>query len=294
MTRETKIGLIVGMGVIIFIGILVSDHLAQTQPNHSAQLRLRQVQPDPLIAQGQTPPGPLTGHQATRSTDDRSTQAVDRQWLAARRVEAERAHALTPPAGERNVDPMRAESTEERTERTERVESVDPPIRPVSPDVLEIRPPRREVIETPQRRDRVHHVQRGESLYSIAEKYYGDGNYWRTIVEANPGKVGANGSVRAGVRLVIANRGGTNPVAETPRVESPRVESTESSTVETAATDDPHYKEYAIQPGDVLSKLAQRFYGTARKTNALYELNRDRIDDPDSLVVGVKIRVPVQ
>ena len=28
MTKETKIGLLVGMGVIILIGILISDHLS--------------------------------------------------------------------------------------------------------------------------------------------------------------------------------------------------------------------------------------------------------------------------
>lgn len=31
MTRETKVGLLVGMGIILLIGIVVSDHLSKVQ-----------------------------------------------------------------------------------------------------------------------------------------------------------------------------------------------------------------------------------------------------------------------
>src|SRR5438067_893805 len=38
MTRETKIGLLVGLAFIIVIGILLSDHLTQTNEPQQAQL----------------------------------------------------------------------------------------------------------------------------------------------------------------------------------------------------------------------------------------------------------------
>ena len=36
MTRETKVGLLVGMGVILLIGIIVSDHLSVVQDQNPA------------------------------------------------------------------------------------------------------------------------------------------------------------------------------------------------------------------------------------------------------------------
>ncbi|MBI4617714.1 MAG: LysM peptidoglycan-binding domain-containing protein [Planctomycetes bacterium] len=46
-----------------------------------------------------------------------------------------------------------------------------------------------------------HVVAQGESLYSIAQRYYGNGNLWRRIKDANPDLSSWN--VRAGMRLVI-------------------------------------------------------------------------------------------
>ena len=39
MTKETKIGLLVGMGFIILIGILVSDHLSEVRDQYPPEMR---------------------------------------------------------------------------------------------------------------------------------------------------------------------------------------------------------------------------------------------------------------
>ncbi len=285
MTRETKIGLIVGMGVIIFIGILVSDHLAQTQPNNQTKLRLRQIEGDTFIADGQAP---LPQHESVPVFDPRQSEHTATETPRHER-HRELPHARTI---DREHQPIREEAGRRAEPIIERQERTEPPIGRVS-DILEMRPREQQAI-VGRNGDRIHHVQQGESLYQIAQKYYGDGNYWHTIKEANRqgDKVGEDGSVRAGVRLVIPNRSGGGD-GGTPQVAPQRTPTRQTPTVETASADS-RYTEYTIQPGDVLSLLAQRFYGTARKTNALYELNRDRIDDPDSLVVGMKIRVPAQ
>src|SRR6266487_2696953 len=53
MTRETKIGLLVGLAFIIVIGILLSDHLTST--NEPAQAAL--VQAGPSVRQAVATPG---------------------------------------------------------------------------------------------------------------------------------------------------------------------------------------------------------------------------------------------
>jgi len=53
-------------------------------------------------------------------------------------------------------------------------------------------------------------------------------------------------------------------------------------------------KEYTIQKGDTLSKIAKEHLGAAHRWKYLYELNKDRIRDPNKLKVGQKIIIPVE
>lgn len=49
---------------------------------------------------------------------------------------------------------------------------------------------------------------------------------------------------------------------------------------------------YAIQPGDSLSKIAKLHFGDASRWPEIFELNRDRIEDPNRIFVGDEIRLP--
>lgn len=46
-------------------------------------------------------------------------------------------------------------------------------------------------------------VREGDSLRRIARKVYGDEKLWKAIRDANPGKVGRDGTVAAGIELAI-------------------------------------------------------------------------------------------
>lgn len=50
---------------------------------------------------------------------------------------------------------------------------------------------------------RTHTVAKGDTLYSIAKKYYGDGNQWRKIYEANSDKIPNQNVLKIGTRLAI-------------------------------------------------------------------------------------------
>jgi len=50
---------------------------------------------------------------------------------------------------------------------------------------------------------RTHTVGKGETLYSIAEDYYGDGNRWREIYEANKSKIPNANVLKVGLELTI-------------------------------------------------------------------------------------------
>lgn len=49
---------------------------------------------------------------------------------------------------------------------------------------------------------------------------------------------------------------------------------------------------YTIQKGDTLSKIARAKYGRAGQWRALFEANREIIDDPDRIYPGQRIRIP--
>ncbi|MBU4306196.1 MAG: OmpA family protein [Candidatus Omnitrophica bacterium] len=53
-------------------------------------------------------------------------------------------------------------------------------------------------------------------------------------------------------------------------------------------------KQYAIQKGDTLWKIAQKELGSGHRWKYLYELNKDRIKDPNKLKAGVVITIPVE
>ena len=256
MTRETKIGLLVGMGVILFIGILISDYLSSAQNQRPADLtqveRSREVAP-PAVAERSTPlPPPRHGGQNVELL------GTDRQ------PERSRVGDNGSVGPIYRVDqPRETFQVDELVQQTQRIGTEETVEQPATP------------------RDRVHHVQPGETLFVIAEKYYGNGEYYKSIYEANRDKMTSPNNVRVGVRLVIPNRAGTVS------------EGTPAPVTDNSTTTTQQYTTYTVKSGDTMSVLAQKFYGTTRALPKLIELNRDKIADPDWVPVGTKLKVPV-
>ena len=49
---------------------------------------------------------------------------------------------------------------------------------------------------------------------------------------------------------------------------------------------------YTVAPGDTLSHIAKAQYGRASKWRAIFEANRDQLDDPDRILPGQVLRIP--
>jgi len=272
MTRETKLGLLVGMAMVVFICILVSDYLNKTQDT-SPRPDLTQLEAD-----GGVPP------RAEFRLDDPAP--APRETV----LPGPGDERLTADAGDGDVAQRAHDNGLTRLTVTDEDATSDADQRPTH-DVL-INSTRRHIEATPQPgqpRVVVHHVQPGERLWDIAVQHYGDGNYYRVIYEANKDKMTSPNHVRQGVRLVIpqlnptATDAGAAPIRET--AEAPRATPPGPTTA-------PQYIEYTIKPGDALSRIAERFYGTASAMDKLLERNADRIRDPDLIAAGQKILVP--
>lgn len=51
---------------------------------------------------------------------------------------------------------------------------------------------------------------------------------------------------------------------------------------------------YQVKAGDSLSKIAKRHYGDAAQWPAIFEANRDVLDDPDRIFPGQTLRLPAR
>lgn len=51
---------------------------------------------------------------------------------------------------------------------------------------------------------------------------------------------------------------------------------------------------YVIERGDTLSAIAKKYYGDPMEYKALFEANREVIEDPDKIYPGQKIRIPTK
>ncbi len=103
----------------------------------------------------------------------------------------------------------------------------------------------------------VYTVKNGDTLKSIAKKYYGKSSKWKKIRDANTGKVSDSGKVKAGRRLVI-----------------PAVNCT-------------------AEKGDSLKSLAKKYYGTKSSWTKIYNANRDIITASKKIKPGMKLVIPV-
>ena len=49
---------------------------------------------------------------------------------------------------------------------------------------------------------------------------------------------------------------------------------------------------YTVQKGDTLSHIAQKHYGKASQWHAIFEANRDQLDNPDKIFPGQVLKLP--
>ena len=317
MTRENKLALVVGFALILFIGILISDHFSVARNQVSANLANQPIA-DPLAAQPRDDPGLLVlkpppaapppsapllqqGEPAVNPTNMGPVEPMTPEQRSMIDHSATLAYS-SPRAGDapatqsdpqrvpRNVEPVNdgiaaGNQAEMRTVTARESDQIK---------IKDFVPVREET--TIKLKDmHFHDVHGGESLFAICKQYYGDTSLVKALAKFNnmddPAQVGV------GRKLMI-------PPAETlggkPRQKAPSAapdsssEPTSTSLVKvtTETTKTPAKpKTYTVKAGDSLSLIAQRVLGDKEKWRDLHRLNRKVIDDPDNLKVGTVIRL---
>lgn len=317
MTREQKLALVLGFAAVMVVGLLISDHLAAARtadledaphdatvvidadegqamrraiamPSTTSEYRGRPVRPAPGMgeqaiarAEERDAIGPMV-----ETRDD--SEPGRPQPGPIKLVMGEGGGAFVPkePARGRSVLDVVGDSVAEGAEAVAdgvrhltNLAQITKPNGMASMGDENGRPVSREVSTEPVVIQ--HHVQANESLYKIAEKYYGDGNAWRRIAKDNAGRVGENGSVRQGVTLRIFDPKSGGQPARAQVVEAREAKPAPKGPLT-----------YTVKSGDTLGEIAQDVLGTVRRQHELIALNRDVLRDPDNLRAGMVLKLP--
>ncbi len=197
----------------------------------------------------------------------------------AARGPAEAAPADQPQQGPADSDAQQLFLKFKKTFETEPAQPAErAPIKGAEP------PAGKEIDPLPQAQDEGYVIKQGDTLAEIARAKLGDPSLWEHIAKANPG-VKAN-ALRPGQKIVIPawTVSGQTQSASTPRPEPPPAASPTATT--------PLPKTYEVQSGDTLTGISRKLYNTTRFAAAIFEANRDKLESPNDIRVGMKLSLP--
>lgn len=132
-------------------------------------------------------------------------------------------------------------------------------------------------------------IEPGDTLWSIAVKFYGNGNYWRKIYEDNADTISNPDRIFAGQAILIY------PLQDTlsaPLTNPNAANTAQLPQADNTAADSTDINSYVVQPGDNLWKIARKLYGRGWRWRTIYEANTDTLPDPGQLHVGQVLIIP--
>ena len=329
MAQETKVGLLIGLALILLVGLLLSDLISgggddsttaesATQFGREAQLGIYQ-QPAPA-------PSPPSLVSPSGNSPFESDPTPRYEAPAGNATPASTPPAPYPDLPESDIREANGPATQVsqlpsawHVAPLETVESIEPlaeagppqssPPTGVSvflqdepetmgstfiPPVIDRRAPD----PTPTGSGFTHAVRSGETLAEIARHYYNNPDFARAIALANPSSLDRDGRPRVGARLSIPSLGA--PVfsqlfaSETTghAEHAPRVEDDAPALPGEPMREPAKPRQIEVKAGDTLSELAAEHLGSAGKWDVLLEANRGVLSSPQALRAGMTLRLP--
>lgn len=274
MTRENKLALIIGFGLVLVVGILVSDHFSLAYTQNSARLANANDGVTPLANRLNNPAllVPTEEHQPPAPLAVEETPAAG--------TEETRIGATSPDDA---VQPIRDEP-------------VGGNLRVIrGPDLIAMRQGSAGTDTTPHSPGQApaagdgftwHTIEAGETLSKIAARFLGDANRWREIAAINTDRLPDPNTVGKGVLIRIPLRAGTSPTNAAQRPVNTPVPPPAQRAAPT--------RKHVVAKNENLSEIAQKYLGSARKWREIYDANRDVIKDPDNVLAGTELTIPAR
>lgn len=326
VNRETKLALLIGFVAIVVVTVLVGEHFGKARnaapattdmgTSAAAAPSTTGLTVDPITASPvSTPSAPLTqpigvGSPAPVQPVELTTTgpAVAGAGTTGRAPQTGNPNVFMPAAGvDSTIIPSGAGATGvgeiPGTRAVNTLGGATPPgfevpqnTKPVSTGV-----------------EKMHPVAKGETLNTLAQRYYGDKSFSKELASYNAKRLSANGTVREGVTLRIPPKDVLLGDAELAGNATGRTDFTPSSfkpeaakpqakaTVKPKAADKPKATEkpkatgprtYVIKKGDTLMSIASKELGSAKRWESLLVANPSV--DENSLRAGMTIKIPAK
>jgi nucleoid-associated protein YgaU len=285
MTRENKLALVVGFGLILFVGILISDHFSVVRSQAPADLTNAAMN-DPLTAvtTATVDPVNLIQIKPLRSEPLPEAQpANDGTQLAANDINGVYENNRLSNGVFAGTLPQNTGGPQVTMGLTPR-----PGEQPVPEGFEQIDPAKANTAA-----HQFHDVQSGESLFAIAKQYYGTTDAIDALARFN--RMDDPAAIRSGQRIRIPSAQelglpGANGTASEQNIPTTLVAKNETR-AETKPAQTKARVTYTVKKGETLRVIALKVLGSKEKWNKIYNLNRNVIDDPDNLKVGTVLRL---
>ncbi len=268
MTRETRIGMVVGLLFIIAFGLVLSE-LTGTPSTPSETLATNSEEPDrsPVPVSTERPISaarrPLAAETESTSRQQRSSEPQQQPSESQRQAQQQPEQAQQDTAEEASSEPSRTEQSQQQSPRP-----------------------------------RTYTVSSGDTLTGIAERFYGSGGgrHYRRILEANSDRISSAESISVGQELIIPPPPGEESSDRTSMsLDELRRRFGAADTNDTAdEPSDSDAQTYTVRPGDNLTRIARQFYGDGGREAVMkiYKANQDVLSTPDALPAGAELKIP--
>jgi len=290
MRRDTQIGIILGVVILVVIGIFLSTRTTiyetKTQdlnlseesvagPEIEGNEKIEEIDINELIEDTKTtiakkdtpskevlPDKELVGKTPVESSKDNVTLEGKWEGIETTSIEPEDAFSEMPIAEVITEEPEIAEQILLEGEETIAVLKTKP--EDVSDKV-------------------VHKVKPNESLFKISRKYYGDEAKWHKIYEVNKDNMSGPNALYIGQELLIPEITLAKKVPLSMGTPLKKKQDNETSIKTTKHT---------VVSGDTLYHLARKYYDDSTMWLKIYEANEDTIEDESFLVKGQILIIP--
>jgi LysM repeat protein len=288
MTRETKIGLLVGLAFIIVIGILLSDHLTSTLQPPQAPLSVAATNAREAL---RTPgAGQIAHERPVRVPDAEPNPLVIGNDGGVRREPGRAEITILPPPSNGARDIVIPPSEPQQSNRVtpppqhdaQAAQAFTPKISPGLNRILDEHPD--EVIAVPAQPVRQYLAESGDTISKIARLQLGAD----TIANRNA-ILRLNPSLKNNPRMRRAGETSRIPVASAAPTPIPVGTPPSNPTTPPIADGD---NLYTTRPGDTLWRIAVNHVGSHTAVEQIKALNRDLLNGTDRIKPGMKLKLP--
>ncbi|MBN1943167.1 MAG: LysM peptidoglycan-binding domain-containing protein [Phycisphaerae bacterium] len=290
MTKETRVGLLVGLVIVIVFGMILTEFKGAGAP-------LDPIAVQPVIEtdyyQAAEPSQPAMAFGLSPDQAGQAIHLASADEPAPTPANEPVRIRVLPRAPVETHQPVAAVLRRNPDE-----ESVEPSPSPDAPQPVRLEQP----VELAQRETpalpvaRTYRVEPGDTLTRIAAKLYGPdkAHLYKDIYQANRDRLSDASSVYVGQELVIpgisaVGSAGVATAFRTREVDAEGLRRFVQQPRTPAAR-----RVYVVQSGDNLTRIARKVYNDAGRdaVDRLYEANRDKLPDRDSIREGMTLRIP--